>query len=138
MRIFLDANVLVSVVNREYPVFTACAKILSLAVRPDIRLFTSALSLGITWYFACKKHGEVLDRRKMEILLAHIAVSPCGQEEVEKALAIKKADDFEDALQYFSAMACHCDHFVTSNIGDFHFSEIPISVPDDFLRFVGD
>lgn len=63
MKIFLDANVLVAVVNREYPAFTACAKILSLADRPDITLITSTLSLAIAWYFAEKKKGEALAKK---------------------------------------------------------------------------
>jgi predicted nucleic acid-binding protein len=134
MRIFLDANVLVSVVNKEYPAFTACARVLSLADRPGFILFTSSLSLAITWYFAEKKHGRVQARKKIENLLAHIQISDCGPKETGDALRLKTAEDFEDALQYFSALNSGCQTVVTSNTGDFHFSVIPVFEPDDYLR----
>jgi hypothetical protein len=45
MRIFLDANVLVSIVNQEYPSFHYCARIASLADKPGFTIFTSAWEL---------------------------------------------------------------------------------------------
>lgn len=135
MRIFLDANVLVAIVNREYPVFTSCAKILSLADRPGFTIVTSSLSLAITWYFAEKKHGEAQAQKKLQILLQHLTVAPCGAEEVNKATR-PGTYDFEDALQYFSALAAECDHLVTSNAPDFYFANIPVSEPDSFFRYL--
>lgn len=136
MRIFLDANVLVAIVNREYPAFTACAKVVSLADRPGFTLFTSALSLAITWYFADKKHGELQARKKIEILLQHISISSCGPLEVERAMVQKNTHDFEHELQYFSALNAECSHIVTSNTADFYFANIPVSEPDHFFRYL--
>jgi len=136
MRIFLDANILVSVVNKEYPVFPVCAKILSLSDRPGFQLYTSSLSLAITWYFVSKKHGSSLARKKMELLLANISIADCGSKETLAAIELKKADDFEDAMQYYSALNAGCDHIVTSNIEDFYFSEITVSSPEAFFRFL--
>jgi len=134
MRIFLDANGLVSIVNQEYPAFPYCARIASLADKPGFHLYTSSLSLGITWYFACKKHGQKMARKKIEILLAHIAVTECGQKEAFAALNLKKADDFEDALQYFSALHAGCEFIITSNQADFYFSEIKVVGPEEFFK----
>jgi predicted nucleic acid-binding protein len=134
MRIFLDANVLVSVVNREYPAFTACAKILSLADEPGISLYTSTLSLDITWYFSSKKSGRISARKKMELLLKHLQISPCGQDEVIQAMLFKQDADFEDALQFASAHSAQCQYIVTSNSSDFYFSDIPVCAPDAFFR----
>jgi predicted nucleic acid-binding protein len=133
MRIFLDANVLVSVLNREYPHYDACARCLSLADRNGIRLLTSALSLGITFYFSEKKSGRKEARRKMELLLEKMLVSPCGEEEAKAAVLEKRADDFEDALQYFSAKAACSDIILSNNPSDYHFSPIPVKTPENFL-----
>ena len=136
MRIFLDANVLVAIVNREYPAFTPCAKIISLADRSGFNIVSSSLSIAITWYFAAKKHGENLARKKLEILLKHVIIAPCGPEEVELAIKQQNAHDFEDALQYFSALGADCDHIVSSNAPDFYFANIPVSDPETFFRYV--
>ena len=54
-RVFIDANVLVAVVNREYPIFSDAARVLSLADRSGYELFTSPVCLAIAFYFAEKK-----------------------------------------------------------------------------------
>ena len=59
MRIFLDANVLVSVLNKEYPLFTYSSRILSLADHKGYEVFTSPLCLTIAFYFAEKKNVDV-------------------------------------------------------------------------------
>lgn len=54
-RVFIDANVLVAVMNKEYPLFSDAARVLSLADRHDYDLFTSPFCLAIGFYFAEKK-----------------------------------------------------------------------------------
>ena len=44
--------------------------------------------------------------------------------------------DFEDALQYFSALAVDADVIVTRNEDDFEHSEIPVYNPSQFLALM--
>jgi predicted nucleic acid-binding protein len=55
MRIFLDANILVSVLNKEYPLFSHTSRLLSLADKNNFDLYTSPICLAIAYYFAEKK-----------------------------------------------------------------------------------
>jgi predicted nucleic acid-binding protein len=59
MKIFLDANILISVVNKEYPLFSQTARILSLADRKGFQIYTSPICLAIAFYFAEKKYKSV-------------------------------------------------------------------------------
>ena len=45
-----------------------------------------------------------------------------------------RANDFEDAIQYYSAKKIGADYIVTNNIKDFGFSDIDVVKPIDFLR----
>ena len=54
MKIFLDANILVSVLNKEYPVFINSSRIISLADNARFRLYTSPICLAIAFYFSEK------------------------------------------------------------------------------------
>jgi predicted nucleic acid-binding protein len=58
MRIFLDANILVAVLNKEYPVFKYAARIMSLADKPRYKIYTSPICLAIAFYFSEKKVEE--------------------------------------------------------------------------------
>lgn len=134
MRVFIDANVLVSVLNKEYPLFTYSARVLSLADDKQFTLVTSPVCLAIAFYFAEKRHGSKLAKKKMELLLAHIGVTQLGEEEALLAIKNKKASDFEDAMQYYSALNYGCDCIVTEDVGDYYFSEIEVLSSESFLR----
>ena len=60
MRIFLDANILVSVLNKEYPLFSYTARLLSLTRYNQFTLITSSVCLAIAFYFAEKSKSAVL------------------------------------------------------------------------------
>lgn len=104
MRIFLDTNILISVLNKEYPLFLYTARLLSLTRDNRFSLVTSSVCLAITFYFAEKKHGTIPARNKIALLLEHIEVADCGEKEAKMAIQNRHAYDFEDGLQYYSAL----------------------------------
>ena len=134
MKIFLDANVLVSVLNKEYPVFPYSARILSLTGRKGFSLATSAICLAIAWYFAEKKHGRVAAKNKVDLLIGHIDIVPCGKAEATMAVKNKKVNDLEDGLEYYAALHAKCNCIVSSDVKDFYFSEIEVLEPEQFLQ----
>ncbi len=125
IRIFLDANVLVSVLNKEYPLFTYSSRILSLASHPKFEIYTSPMCLAIAFYFAEKKN-KATAKQKISILCQHIKIAENLSNGVASTLSNKKINDFEDGLEYYAAanVKCHC--IVTEDIEDFYFSEIEI------------
>lgn len=54
MRIFLDANILVSVLNKEYPLYSYSSRIVSLVDHKRFEVFTSPICLAIAFLF-CRK-----------------------------------------------------------------------------------
>ena len=86
MRLFVDANILVATLNREYPLFTWSSRILSLQGRQNIELFTSPLCLAIAFYFSSKKSGEKIAREKIEMLLRHIGVTTIDEKVTDLAI----------------------------------------------------
>lgn len=134
MRVFLDANVLISVLNKEYPLFPISSRLLSLADRPDVALYTSPICLAIAFYFAEKKSGAELAKLKIEILSKKVLMSRVDQEVSNQALADRRVQDFEDGLEYYSALGSSCEVIVTEDVEGFNYSEIPVLGCQDFLR----
>lgn len=134
MRIFIDANILVATLNREYPLFNWSARILSLHEKHNIQLFTSPLCLAIAFYFSAKKSGEASAKKKLELLCQNIGVTTINQEISEKVIKNQKIKDFEDGLQYYSAINHNCDCIITEDQHDFYFSEIEVSGCEAFLK----
>lgn len=134
---FLDANILVSVVNKEYPLFTSTSRILSLTEMGGFKLYASTLSLGITYYFAEKKSGTKSANSKLKLLLSKLSITNCGEQEAQQAANNIKSKDFEDAIQYYSAINSGCDCIISDNIQDFFYSEIPVFSPEQYLMQLG-
>lgn len=133
MRLFIDANVLVSVVNKEYPLFTHASRILSLVDKKEYQLYTSPLCLAIVFYFAQKKNKRTA-KEKIKLLAQHLLIAPITATEVQKAATDKAIHDFEDGMEYHSALAAQCDCIITEDVGDFYFSSIEVVNCADFFK----
>lgn len=134
MKVFVDANILVSVLNKEYPLFSYTSRILSLNDYPQFTLFTSPICLAIAFYFSEKKSGNALARKKMKYLCNNVNITDTGQRAVTKTISNKKIHDFEDGLEYYSALNAGCKCIVTEDTEDFYFSEIEVLRAREFLH----
>ena len=134
MKIFLDANVLISVVNKEYPLFTWSSRVLSLAGKRGFEIYTSPICLAITFYFAEKKHRAKLARQKIGLLSTNLSIAAVTETAVSKTVKNNAVHDFEDGLEYYAARESNCQCIVTEDTGDFYFSEIEVLTSESFLK----
>ena len=134
MKVFLDANILVTVLNKEYPVFTNAARILSLADKSSFELYTSPLCLAIAFYFSGKKSGIEMADKKIELLVSRISITKTDETTVKQTINNKMINDFEDGLEYYSALDAGCNVIITEDGGDFYFSEIEVIDCNGFLN----
>lgn len=134
MRIFLDANILVSVLNKEYPLFTYSSRILSLVDNRKFTVYTSPICLAIAFYFAEKKSGTKVARQKLELLVQKLHIATVGDAEVWKALQNKKVNDLEDGMEYYAALSCKCNMIITEDTGDYYFADTAVSTARSFFE----
>jgi len=134
MKVFIDANILIATLNKEYPLFTWSSRLLSLHGKSNIQLFTSPLCLAISFYFASKKSGEKQAKQKIDLLCQHIGITLIDENITRQAITNPKVHDFEDGMEYYSALNQKCDHIITENKEDFYFSEIKVLGCEEFLK----
>lgn len=133
MRVFIDTNVFLDILYRREAFFVDSLKVFDLAIDEKIELLISDLSIANIKFitrkdFAIGKFYEI-----MSVFRPIFTVVPIGEDAVDKALALK-ADDFEDALQYFSAVQAKADYILTRNIKDYYFASMQVLMPSDFLK----
>ena len=133
MNIFLDANILVSVLNKEYPLFSYSSRIVSLADNKKFSVYTSPICLAIAFYFAEKKSGSALAKKKMEVLCSRLLIADVGEKEVLAVAQNKAAQDFEDGLEYYAALHKKCKVIITENRDDFYFAGMEVLNCEEFL-----
>lgn len=133
MRIFVDANILVSVINKEYPLFTHTSRILSIGDSTGFQIYTSPICLAIAFYFAEKKYNSTKAKEKIRLLCEHIMIAEATNSAVQKALKNKSVLDFEDGLEYYSAEESDCTCLITEDINDFYFARIEVLTSEVFF-----
>jgi predicted nucleic acid-binding protein len=126
MKLFLDANVLIAVINKEYPLFFIAARIVSLAGQKGFEVYTSPMCLAIAFYFAEKKSGTQMAKKKISLLAQNLQIAPNLQSGVQNTIANPRINDFEDGLEYHAALDAGCNIIITEDTADFWFSEIEV------------
>ena len=130
--IFLDTNVILDLLGERVPFFDSIAKVATLADQKKLTLIVSPLSFTTIDYVLNKYETSesVLNKlRKFKIICE---VCEVNEETINKALN-SNFKDFEDALQYFTALQSNCSIIITRNGKDFKNSTIPIMTAEEYL-----
>lgn len=133
MKIFVDANILVSVLNKEYPNFPYTSRILSLIDNPGFEVFTSPACLAIAFYFSEKKSGRAKAKEKIKLIASRISIALIDKAVIQIPSSDKSIDDFEDGMEYYSALHPGCKYIITENTNGFHFSKIEVMTAQQFV-----
>ncbi len=126
---------MMDLLSERIPFYNSIAKITSLADKGEIIMVASALSYTTINYLLTKIDSVdiVLDKLRKFKILSEVAM--LDDEIIEKGLN-SNFSDFEDAIQYFSALKANCNIIVTRNIKDFKESKLPVMTPDEFLASI--
>ena len=125
-KIFLDANVIITVLNKEYPLFPFAARIVSLADNKNYKLFISTLTVSIAYYYSVKQCGEARSREKIFKLAEKIKLTDSPDDCLLQIKSNKRILDIEAGMQYLAAVRAKCDIIITEDLEDFHFSKIKV------------
>lgn len=131
--LFLDTNVILDLLGKREPFFDGIAKIATLAEQQKLVLYVSTLSFSTTDYILRKYENPKTSIEKLRKFKVICKISTSDEQTVEKALN-SDFSDFEDALQYYSAIDTGCDIIITRNQKDFKSSAIPVLTADEFLK----
>jgi predicted nucleic acid-binding protein len=132
MKVFADANILISVVTKEYPLYTYTSRILSLAGTQGLQIFTSPICVAITFYFAEKKYRSAAAKKSLQILSKHIRITTTDQKTVSAAFADPAVKDLEDGLEYYSALEAGCDTILTEDKKGFYYAKLEVLTAMEF------
>jgi len=132
-RLFLDTNVMLDLLGERIPFYDSVAKIATLADKGQISLVVSAMSYATVSYFLTKFENKEKSKDKLRKFKVISEVSDLNEQIIEKGLN-SDFTDFEDSLQYYSALSSNCSILITRNGKDFKNSSIPIMTPDEYLK----
>ncbi len=131
--VLIDTDVLLDFYLDRKPFSDDSLQLLLKCEQKQFRAYITPVIVANTYYILRRHatHHYVIER--LQLLLNTIHVLAMDQKQVLAALE-SKFTDFEDALQYFSAVNSNkIDAIITRNIKDFKKSELPVFTPNEFL-----
>lgn len=132
MKVMLDLNVLLDVVQRREPFYAASAAVLSRAIEGPNVACVPGHAVTTLHYIVAKYAGHDQANDMVDWVLAHLEIVPQGRAELVRARSLG-FDDFEDAALASAAEAAGCELIVTRNLADFRVSPVPAIAPEEFL-----
>lgn len=134
MRVLIDTNVILDILEKRESFYEASNDVLSLCASKKINGYIALHSVSNIFYIL-RKHYSSEDRRRLLLgILDFLQISNVDHENVRHALERNDFSDFEDCLQDECAAQNNVDYIITRNIGDFSNAIISAITPSDFLK----
>jgi predicted nucleic acid-binding protein len=132
--LFLDTNIVIDLLAKREPFYRSAAQLFSLADKMKIQLSVSALTFANTNYILLKERKP--EEAKLILRKLKLLVKVVSLDDKIIGLSLNDSDfkDYEDAIQYYTALENENDMIVTRNLKDFQRSRIPVLTAEQFLQ----
>ncbi|MGY5847035.1 type II toxin-antitoxin system VapC family toxin [Salegentibacter sp. HM20] len=132
-RVLIDTNIVIDLLSKRKDFYTDTAVLFSQADKKQLQLTISSLTFANTYYIlsklkSAKEAREIL--RKFKVL---VEVLSLDDKITELALSDESFNDYEDGLQYYSAIENEVDIIITRNKKDFKSSKLPVLTAKEYL-----
>ncbi|SDE29423.1 type II toxin-antitoxin system VapC family toxin [Niabella drilacis] len=132
-RVFIDTNIVIDLLQKREGFYIEAQELFTLGDNGDIRLYLSALTIANTHYILLKHYKPDEAKKILATFKVLVSVLPIDDKIIELALA-SDFKDFEDAIQYFTAMEHQIDVIITRNKKDFKGSSISLLTAKEYLH----
>ncbi len=132
-KLFIDSDIILDIALTRDPHFHSSSIILSLIETKVLEGFTSSVVVSNLYYILRKleSHKAAIDFiSKLWLILKILSVT----DEIIKLGLESKFKDFEDSIQYYTALMNNVDYLITRNVKDYSRSGIKVHTPDEFIK----
>ncbi|MBN2743997.1 MAG: PIN domain-containing protein [Marinilabiliaceae bacterium] len=133
-KLFVDTNIVIDLLSKREPFFEEAAELFSLADKKQIDLSVSSLTIANTSYVLLRQMDSNKAKSILRKLRLILNVLPLDDKIIGLALNDDTYSDFEDGLQYFTAIENEQELIITRNLKDFKNSKLPTMTAKQFIE----
>jgi predicted nucleic acid-binding protein len=130
--VLLDTNVILDFALDRTPFDEQTSSIIKSIEEGKLQAFVTASSITDIFYIASRSVGKQQAKDFLTSLFSFVEILEIGKEIIIRSLN-SEFEDFEDAVQNFSAIENDINIIITRNKKDFNQSSLTILTPDEFL-----
>lgn len=131
--VFVDTNIVLDLLSKREEFYREAQELFTFADQRQVKLYVSALTFANTHYVLQKHHKSIEARKILIKFKVLVEVLPVDDKIINLALS-SDFNDFEDAIQYYTAIEHNLKLIITRNKKDFKTSILPILTAKEFLN----
>lgn len=131
--VFVDTDIVLDLLGNREPFYIHSANLFSAADKNEIKIYVSSLSFTNLNYILSKQFSSEQAKKKLFKFKTLVTVLSVSDKIVELALS-SDFKDFEDGVQYFTAIENNINILLTRNIKDYKAALIPVMTAEQFLK----
>jgi predicted nucleic acid-binding protein len=135
VKVLIDTNIIVDIALDRDPFFAQSEQIVRLAETGQIEGYISASTFSDLYYIVRKARGKDWTLQFLQQMAGICQIATVDRAVVAMALTLGFRD-FEDAIQYSTAVVNRLDAVVTRNPQDFADVALPIMTPDILIQAI--
>lgn len=132
-RLFIDTNIVIDLLAKRETFYPEASALFSMADKGLLTLAVSALTFANTHYIVSKQTNPKESRRILRKFKVLVETLSLNDKVTELALNDEKFHDFEDGLQYYTALENDIDVIISRNKKDFKHATIPVMTAKEYL-----
>ena len=132
-KIFVDTNIVLDLLQKRDEFYFDAQDLFTLADKKELKLYVSALTIANAHYLLSKFYNSNGARKillKFKVLVEVLAVN---DKIIDLSLA-SDFNDFEDGIQYYTAIENNMELILTRNKKDFKNSILPVLTARECIR----
>lgn len=132
-KVFVDSDIVLDLLSARQPHYLHAAELFTLADEDTIKIYVSSLTFANVHYVLTKQLSAGQARKMLLKFKTLIHVLSVNDKIIELALA-SDFKDFEDAIQYNTAIENDISTLLTRNLKDFKKANITILTAQQYLQ----
>ncbi|MDB9506581.1 PIN domain-containing protein [Microcystis aeruginosa CS-338/01] len=132
MKVLLDTNIIIDIALERQPYFTNSETVLAFVEQGQIEGYISASTISDLYYLIRKQKGRDLTIEFLQEILTFCQIATVNQAAIRMAFTTN-FQDFEDSIQYSTAVVNKLDAIITRNPQDFPIVTPRIITPEQLI-----
>ena len=133
--LLIDTNIVLDLLAKRLEFVKEAQELFTLSDKKEIKLYVSALTFTNTYYILSKKMKTENARKILRKFKVLVEVLPMNDKIIDLSLE-SDFKDFEDAIQYHTAIENEVNIIITRNLKDFKTSAIPVLTAKEYIKMI--
>jgi len=132
-RLLVDTNIVLDLLAERKEFLVEAQELFTLSDKNELKLYVSSLTFANTFYILSQKLKLSNARKILRKFKVLIEVLPMDDKIIDLSLE-SDFKDFEDAIQYHTAIENGINMIITRNLKDFKTSKLPVLTAKDYIE----